>query len=292
MSTALIVGCGYLGRVVATLLIDRGYRVFGTTRSPERAGVLAAAGIEPIVADVLDPQALAPLPSAEIALHCVGFDRQAGRPMRAVYVEGLRNVLDRLAGRVGRLVYASSTGVYGQSDGGWVDETSPTEPASASGRVVLEAEGVVGSFRRQRGLDAVILRYSGLYGPGRILRRASLERGEPIAGDPDHWLNLIEIRDAAACALAALEHPRPASPLYIASDDRPIRRAEFYGLVTDQLGLPRPRFENPAEGSREGRRDASNKRVSNARIRSELDVPLVYPDVATGLPAALAAESG
>lgn len=287
MTTALIVGCGYLGRVAGQLLIREGYRVLGTTRSPARTSELEALGIEPIVADVLDPASLTALPTAEYVLHCVGFDRKAGLPMRAVYVDGLRHVLDALAGRVGRFVYASSTGVYGQSDGGWVDETSATEPVSAAGQVVKEAEKVVETFRRDRVLDAVTLRFSGLYGPGRILRRASLERGEVIPGDPDHWLNLIEIRDAAACVLAVLEHPAPVSTTYNASDDRPISRADFYRLVAHQLGLPEPRFESSQDESRGGGRDASNKRVSNARIKAQLGVRLMYPDVTTGIPAAL-----
>lgn len=288
MTTVLIVGCGYLGRRVASLLLQDDCRVLGTTRSADRAGALRAAGIEPVRFDVLDEESLCALPAVDRVLYCVGFDRKAGTSMRTVYVDGLRRVLEVLAGRVGRFVYASSTGVYGQSDGSWVDEDSATEPTSPSGRVVLETEAVVEEFRRTRGLDAVVLRYSGLYGPGRILRRASLERGEPIPGDPDHWLNLIEIRDAAACAAAALTHPRPGSPLYIASDDRPILREEFYGLIAARLGLPMPRFTRPDPESREGRRDASNKRVSNRRIKEDLGILLRYPDVSSGIPAALA----
>ncbi len=273
-------------------LREKGYRVFGTVRSPRRASELSAWGVEPVVANVLDPSTLAALPDADRVLFCVGFDRKAGVPMRDVYVDGLRHVLDRLDGRIGRLVYASSTGVYGQADGAWIDETSPTEPVSDSGRVVLDAEELIGERCRTQGLVAVILRFSGLYGPGRILRRASLERGEPIPGDPDHWLNLIEIHDAAACAVAALEHPGPPSSLYLATDDRPVSRFEFYSAVADGLGLPAPRFEPPESGRRESRRDASNKRASNRRIKEELGIRLRYPDVTTGLPAALAGEDG
>ena len=118
--------------------------------------------------------------------------------MREVYVDGLQNVLDRLPASVRRFVYASSTGVYGQTGGEWVDEESPTEPQHESGRVVLEAEGRVRAWADRRGASAVILRFAGLYGPGRIVRRTMLERAEPIPGDPEKFLNLVHIDDAAA----------------------------------------------------------------------------------------------
>src|SRR5262249_42647713 len=161
--------------------------------------------IEPAVADVLDPDSLDRLTPADRAFYCVGFDRASGVAMRAVYVEGLRNALERLGGRLRRLGYASSTGVDGQGGGGWVEEGSPAEPRSESGRVVLEAEGVLRSFAEAQGLPALILRFSGLYGPGRIVRRDALEKGEAIVGDPDRYLNLIHIEDAARAVEAALE---------------------------------------------------------------------------------------
>ena len=119
MST-LIVGCGYLGRRVGRLLFARGEHVLGTVRTPEKAAPLTAFGIEPILADVLDPATLDHLPQTRRVVYCVGFDRSKGVPMRTVYVDGVRNVLDRL-GRVPEVfVYTSSTGVYGRNDGEWV----------------------------------------------------------------------------------------------------------------------------------------------------------------------------
>ena len=101
---------------------------------------IASRGIEPVVADVLKPDSMRGLPAAERIFYCVGFDRSAGMPMRTVYVDGLQNVLDALPRTVARFVYASSTGVYGQVDGEWVDEDSPTCPHHESGKVCLEAE--------------------------------------------------------------------------------------------------------------------------------------------------------
>ena len=116
MST-LIVGCGYLGERVGKCLVERGERVFGTVRSAARAGQLDHLGIEPLIADVVQPESLDALPSVKRILYCVGFDRSAGIDRRAVSIVGLKNFLDRAPRAVRRIVYASSTSVYGQTQG-------------------------------------------------------------------------------------------------------------------------------------------------------------------------------
>jgi nucleoside-diphosphate-sugar epimerase len=284
--TTLIVGCGYLGRRVGRRLARRGERVWGTTRTASRTAELAAEGIEPVIVDVVRPETLGNLPSADRVLYCVGFDRAAGLPMRTVYVDGLRHALEQFADRAGRLVYASSTGVYGQDDGGWVVEDSPTVPRHESGQVVLEAEGVVRAIHP----GGIIVRFAGLYGPRRIPRRDSLCRGEPIAGDPKRFVNLIHIDDAAEAAIAALDLGA-AGRLYLACDDRPVERGEYAAAVADCLGAPPPRFQAPEPGSPEARREESNKRIANRRMKAELGVALAYPDITTGIPAALRAEA-
>lgn len=282
----LIIGTGYLGERVARLLVARGDRVYGTTRSLGRAIELSRLGIEAVVADVMVPDSLSRLPEVDRVLYCVGYDRSKGVPIREVYVEGLRHALGHLVDRAGRVVYAGSTGVYGQNDGEWVDEDSPAEPRSESGKACLEAEETL----RSSALPSTILRYSGLYGPGRIMRREGLLKAEPIVGDPDKFLNLIHIDDAARAAIAALDHPEPGV-LYLATDNRPAPRREFYTLAAEALGAPAPRFEVPEPGSAKAGRDESNKRASNAKIRAELGFEPLYPDVTTGVPAAIRADA-
>jgi nucleoside-diphosphate-sugar epimerase len=284
--TTLIVGCGYLGQRLGARLVRDGGRVFGTVRSPGRAGEIAGLGIEPVIADVLRPETIDRLPEAERVFYAVGFDRSAGAAMREVYVQGLQNVLDRLPSSVRRLVYASSTGVYGQAGGESVDEGSPTDPPHESGRVVLEAEGRVRTWADSRGASAVVLRFAGLYGPGRIVRRALLERGEPIPGDPEKFLNLVHNDDAAQAAAAALDADAP-EPIYLVADDRPVTRREYYAVAARIIGAPGPRFEPPRPGSVESARDATSKRVDNRRMKAGLGVVLRYPDISTGLAAAL-----
>lgn len=285
--TTLVVGCGYLGTRVARTLIEQGDRVFGTSRTREGAARLQELGVEPVVADVLEPDSLAALPAADRVFYAVGFDRGSGRTLREVYVDGLRHALGRIVERAGRIVYSSSTGVYGRDDGGAVDENSPTDARHESGRVAVEAEATLRAVAGAYGVPAVVLRFAGLYGPGRVIRRAALERGEPIAGDPERWLNLIHVDDAAAAAVSALERGE-AGRVYNAVDNRPVRRGEYCRLAAEYLGAPPPRFV-PAESTP---REEADRRVSNRRMRDELRVALRFPDITTGLPDAVGSGRG
>jgi nucleoside-diphosphate-sugar epimerase len=281
MADHLIVGCGYLGRRVAQRWHAGGHRVWGTTRRPEHAAELAALGLNPVVADVLDPATLVELPRADTLLYCIGFDRSVGVSMRSVYVEGLGNLLDRLP-RPGRFLYVSSTGVYGQDQGEEVDETAATEPADESGQTVLQAEQLL----RGRLPEAIMLRFAGIYGPGRLLRVGALKAGEPLVGDPDRWLNLIHVEDGAGAVLAAAERGRPGA-VYNVSDDRPILRGDFYGLLARLLDAPPPHFVKPEPGTPPLRHERANRRIVNHRVRRELGVQLSYPTCAEGLPVSL-----
>lgn len=277
----LIIGFGYLGSRVATRWLAEGQRVFVTTRKPERAAELRRLGLEPIVCDVLDRASLNGLPAVTTVCYAVGLDRAAGRAMREVYVEGLRNVLDALP-KPERLIYVSSTGVYGQCDGQAVDETAVTEPVEDSGKVVLEAEQLL----RGQMPAAVILRFAGIYGPGRLLRRQALEAGEAIVGDAEKWLNLIHVEDGAAAVLAAEARAQPGR-IYNVSDDAPVRRRNFYTLLAQLLKAPLPSFVPPAPGVPLPGHERANRRIVNRRLRRELAVVLQFPSCMQGLPASV-----
>lgn len=269
MKRTLIIGCGYLGSRVAALLLQTGDAVAATTRRPERADELRQAGCEPVLFDVLRPS---PLPAVDAVVYAVGLDRSAGASMRDVYVGGLTNALAALPGTP-RLVYVSSTGVYGQKGGEEVDERADTLPTEESGRVVLDAEGVL---RRQRP-DAIVLRFAGIYGPGRLIRAAALRAGDPIAADPDGWLNLIHVEDGARAVQVALDRGVPGET-YNVSDGRPVTRRDFFTRLADRLGAPPPRFVA-------GPPDVSHRRIGNRRMREELGVELRYPSYEQGLEA-------
>jgi nucleoside-diphosphate-sugar epimerase len=276
----LIIGCGYLGRRVASLWLERCHRVFATTR---RADALDVGGVQPVVFDVLSPATLDQLPEVETVVYAVGWDRSSGATMRSVYVDGLANVLEHLP-RPGKFIYISSSSVYGQNSGEWVDEEAATEPEEESGRIVLAAEQTL----RSRLPEAVILRFAGIYGPGRLLRQKAVEAGEPIAADGNRWLNLIQVDDGARAVLAAEERAVPGRT-YSICDDQPVPRHVFYSALAKKLGVPEPRFVAPPPGTTTHER--GNRRLRNLRMRQELEVDLLYPDYRAGLDASVPANS-
>jgi nucleoside-diphosphate-sugar epimerase len=272
----LIIGCGYLGRRVAANWLQQGRQVGALTRG--HGDQLLQKGITPIVGDVLQLPSIAP--SATTVLYAVGMDRSAGKTFREVYVEGLRNVLDWLPAPK-RFIYVSSTSVYGQADGEWVDESSPTEPNEENGQVVLDAERLL----RSKIPTAIILRFAGIYGPGRI-RLAAVEKGEPLAGDPNKWLNLIHVDDGARAIVAAADRA-DAGGTYLIADDRPVRRREYYSILSELLQAPAPQFKPLEEGNSPRLRDRANRRISNHKMREQLGMDLAYPDFVTGLRASI-----
>ena len=278
---ALILGCGYLGGRIAQRWLGRGDLVTAITRSPDRAAKLAEAGLRTCVGDITDPASLAQLPSADLVLYAVGYDRNAVASRTEVVNDGLRNALAALETRTRRLVFISTSSVYGVADGGWIDETTPTEPAGESGRLALEAEGLVAASS----LDVVCLRLTGLYGPGRLLRRVDqFRRREPIAGEGEAWLNLIHVDDAArAVELAADrllgrgDHSMGEEcETFLVTDDRPMRRGEYYEMLARAAGAPRPTFD-PAAGR--SRIVGLGKRCRNDRAKRALGLALEHPRV-------------
>jgi nucleoside-diphosphate-sugar epimerase len=276
-SDSLILGCGYLGRRVAALWRSQGRRVFAVSRNATHL----PADVEPIVCDIVRPDTLRALPEVETVLYAVGFDRSSGATMRAVYVDGLANVLGHLPSPK-RFIYVSSSSIYGQADGGWVDESAPTEPTEDSGRIVLEAEGVL----RAKMPGAIVLRFAGIYGPGRLLRRQSIEKGEPIVGAADKWLNLIHVEDGARVVLNAEQHGEPGRA-YNVCDDHPVRRRYFYATMARVLGAPEPCFVTPPADQPTPPHEKGQRRLSNRRMKEELRATLRYPDYDGGLRASV-----
>ena len=270
--STLIVGCGYLGGRVADALVAAGRPVFALTRS--RADALAARGLQPIHGDVTDPASLHDLPEVEWVVYAVGMDRTAGKPMREVYVGGLRNVLAALPGTP-RFTSVSSTGVYGQTAGEWVTEASDTNPTEESGQVVLDAERALRELRP----DATMLRFAGIYGPGRLLRKPPLLNGEPFVGDADKWLNLIHVADGVRAVLAA---ETVSGATFNIADGTPVTRRDFYTHLAKLLGAPPARFEPSPTPATE-----PNRRIDGRAARERLGFAPEYPSYVEGLAASL-----
>jgi nucleoside-diphosphate-sugar epimerase len=282
---ALILGCGYLGERVARLWQAGGCDVHAVTRRDERARTFQEQGWTSILADVTDTGSLVGLPAADVVLYAVGREpRRTSQTMREVALDGLNNVLDVLVGRVERFLFISSTSVYGQSQGEWVDEQSICEPIRENGRVLVTAESLV---HQRMGPAARVLRLAGIYGPGRLIARIeTLREGVVLSGHPEAWLNLVHVDDAAASVVASAERAG-SETTWLVSDDRPVQRQEYFGRLAELVSAPPPRFD-PERVS--PRTSGLNKRCRNQRLKDELGVELLFPSFAEGLPHAVDSE--
>lgn len=274
----LIIGCGYVGLPLGERLVALGHEVWGLRRSG--ADELRAAGIHPLPADVGEAASLLQLPASyDWVVYCVAAGGSGD--YRRVYLDGMRNVLNWLgATPPGKLVYTSSTSVYGQDDGSLVAETDPATPASDSGRTLVETENLLLGAVRERGFPGVILRVTGIYGPGRGYWFKQFMNGEAvIEGDGSRILNMIHRDDVGGAIITALERGEPGQ-IYNACDDEPVSQRALFAWLAEELGRPLPRLATPDELVLR-RRGATNKRISNHKLRA-LGWELRYPTFREG----------
>ena len=299
-ATRINFGCGYLGHRVAKLWRQAGDHTIAFTRGDYPTAEMIEARVFIGQADVTKPESLkvlAELPALngappESLLFAVGYDRQSGGDIPAVYAGGLQNVLAALPPSVGRVIYISTTGVYGSADGEWVDEQTPPD-AAPKPLAHCEDESVLGApfylLERRRG---VILRMAGLYGPGRVPHLDKLRAGEPLPVPSDGWLNLIHIDDAARIVVAAdaslADRGSCDGPhVFCIADGAPVRRDDYYREAARVLGAAPPQFTAPPTDSPAAARAAANRRIRNNKMRDAFGIALNYPTYRQGLAAIL-----
>jgi nucleoside-diphosphate-sugar epimerase len=272
--SVLIVGCGDVGIATARLLVERGYRVAGLRRN---TGELPAF-IEPLAADICNPASLAVLQQRHFSWVLVttsagGFSQEL---YRAVYVDGLRNVLQRLEMQMPKgLLLASSTSVYHQQDGSWVDETSATEPSSFAGRIQLEAEALTLASK----IPSSVVRFAGIYGPGRERLLSRLRQGYIVASDSQNYSNRIHSRDCAgilAHLLAMRQGGVATESHYLAVDCAPTPLRAVCEWLASAIGLDPATLQEDATPMRGGNKRCSNRRLLQTGYR------FVYPDYQSG----------
>lgn len=250
----LIAGCGYVGTALGIELAAAGHTVWGLSRQPSDL----PAAIRPLAADLTDPASLRSLPED---LEAVAYTAAAAASTEEAYVDayvrGLDNLLAALRG-VKRVLFTSSTAVYGQNDGGWMDESSPTEPAHFSGKRLLEAEGLVLGSR----FPGVVLRLGGIYGPGRTRLVRQVQSGEARRPAVPSFTNRIHRDDCAGAIAHLLSLERPES-IYLGVDHEPADLGEVMSWLAAGLGVPVPAVE---ERPPEGRRARAHKRCRNDRL--------------------------
>jgi len=284
----LIVGCGYVGRPLGAELVRQGHEVFGLRRTAAADPDLRAVGIVPLHADISQHETLAPIrPDFEWVVNCAAPEGGTEADYRRTYLAGTQNLIRWLAGSpLRQFVHLGSTAVYGQDDGSLVTEASPTEPASATGRVLVETEQALLSAVRRHGFPAVLLRVAGIYGPGRTYYLQSLRRGAVGAErERDRFVNQVHRDDVVGAILAALARGQPGA-IYNVCDNEPVRRADLERWLATALRLPVPPVAG-AGGGAPSRRGVTNKRVSNRRLRVELGYTFRFPTFREGYAAAM-----
>ena len=260
-ASVLIAGCGDIGSRLATQLLNKGWQVYGLRRSIERL----PAGVTGIAGDLFSEQCPAQWPTGQIdyVVYSAAATDHDEAGYQAAYVDGLTHTLAWLkqnGQQPKRLLFVSSSGVYGQKNGEWVDEMSPAQANSYSGRIMLEAERVA----LKSGIPASTVRLTGIYGPGREWMLGQVRKGYRVAVDPPLYGNRIHADDAAGLLAFLLDADLQGKTLddcYIGVDNDPAPLAEVVGWLRERLGVTTWAEEASV-------RRAGSKRCSNARAKA------------------------
>ena len=279
--TVLIAGCGDLGTEAGLRFAAAGFSVLGWRRSP---GNLPAQ-INGQAADLTGSGGELPrIPAdTDVVVIAVAAGQRSEDAYRAAYVDGTANVLDALERdgvRPRRILFVSSTAVYGDAAGAWVDEDTPAAPASVTGAVILEAEQLL----HRRRPDAVVLRLSGIYGPGRTRLIDSVTTGTARLPAGPQLTNRIHRDDAAAAIVHLMTRGPAPDPLYVGVDDEPVDLGEVLQFLAAELGRDLGASSDPGGSSRGG-----DRKLSNARLRGT-GFEFAYPTFREGYRAVLAGQ--
>jgi len=275
----VVVGCGYVGLELARQLAERGHTVTGVRRSDAGLAAIRSVGatvaeaggegqVDAVRADATDRASLDALPDADAVVFAASSGGRGAEAARDVYVEGLKNVVDAYGSRAetpDRLVYTSSTGVYGDHGGAWVDETTPIEPSTEKTRVLAEAEQIALEATAAVGIDGTVARFAGLYGPDRYRLKRYLD-GPVTAG----YLNMVHRDDAAGAVRHLLEADRARGEAVLVVDSEPVDKHAFADWLADACGVERPEKRSKEARIADGdlseaaeRRIRTSKRCSN-----------------------------
>ncbi len=281
-----ILGCGHVGIELGRQLAARDHEPIGVRRSDEGVEQIEDAGFEAVQADVTDREALAAVPDVDAIVFAASSGGRGAEAAREVYVEGLRTAIETFGERdraPERLVYTSSTGVHGDHDGDWVDETTPVEPTTDKTAVLAEAERLALELPPEFGFEGTVARFAGLYGPGRYRLERYLE-GPVTAG----YLNMVHRDDAAGAVRYLLEEALARGEVVQVVDDEPAEKWAFADWLAEECGVEQPSKRTKAERLADGdlseagrRRILTSKRCSNEKLRA-LGYEFTYPTFREG----------
>lgn len=282
----LIIGCGYLGRRLARRVLEQG-GVTGVVRSEAGLERLRAEGIPGRLCDLdRDDPAILPLAGSELFMLAPppesGREDSRSRRLVAAFAR---------AGSPRRLVYLSTTSVYGDCGGDWVDESRPVDPQTDRAWRRLDAERTFENWRATGGGELVILRVAGIYGPGRLPLERLRQRLPMVRPEQAPFSNRIHVDDLASVCMAAMERGRDGA-IYNVSDGHPSTMTHYFQRIAQATGLEPPPLidmeeapEQLSAGMLSYMRES--RRLSNQRLREELGVVLRYPTLEEGLAASI-----
>lgn len=284
----LIIGCGEIGKRVALLALAEKAVVTGVVRSAESAASLEKLGIRPVIASLDDPATLKELPTKGAIVFYL-----APPPGGGVADPRARNFCAAIprGEEPRKVIYMSTSGVYGDSGGELVTEETPANPQTTRGKRRLDAETAFREWGKAQGVEVVILRVTGIYGPGR-LPVSQLESGQPVLDERLAPLtNRIHADDLARVCLAAAARGEDGD-IFNVSDGHPTTMTHYFNAVADLLGYPRPR-QVSLEEARQVMSPlmlsymSESRRLDNGKMLAKLGVKLLYPDLEAGLKACL-----
>lgn len=280
----LIVGCGYIGERLATAMLSKGEAASAIVRSDERAKTLRTMGVFVLQLD-LDTS---PLPSASTLQQTIFYF--APPPPKGALDTRMQSFLQGLSisGQPTRIVYISTTGVYGDCSGNWIDETQPANPQVDRARRRWHAEQLLQGWRASSGGELVILRVGGIYGPGK-LPLTRLQQGLPMIAENDApWTNRIHTDDLVQVCLAAMARGINGE-VYNVCDGTPGNMTNYFNRVADLAALQRPPLidaKQAVDALSPGLLSylSESRRISNKKMLDQLSVKLRYPSLEEGLP--------
>ena len=285
MQQILIIGCGDIGKRVARLWNEHGGIIFALVRNTQRAVYLREMHINSIIGDLDHPATLANLPLKDSLIYYF-----APPPADGTDDPRLSNFMNHLTDDdlPSKIVYISTTGVYGDCHGAWVTEQSPVNPQTLRSKRRLAAERILKEWHDKTAVPVVILRVAGIYGPGRLpIER--IKSGQPVLNKNEApFSNRIHSNDLARICLAAAEHSPPGYHVYNVSDGHPTTITDYFNRVALSTGLKPPRVVSMEEARHEFSPMMlsylnESKRVDNRKLLQELGIKLLYPDLEYGL---------
>lgn len=257
----LIAGYGYLGTALGKSFVSKGNEIWGLSRTTGT-----------IHADLTKPDTLLDLPKVDHAVLCQALSKSDN--YYDTYVVGTRNLIRALAGKLsGKLIFISSTRVYGRSQGeggAWIDEAVEPKPDDEDGRSLLEAERIV------REASGIVFRLGGIYGPERN-RIRQIRSGELVPEFSETYVNRIHVEDVVRGTELLIDKGKPGE-VYLGVDDRPTTQKEFYTWFFERLSLQRSLSGSKSPAHSHG---PSNKRCSNGKLKN-LGLQLIYPTYQDG----------